>query len=139
MSYQEITLIGFLGRDPEMRYTPGGQAVANFPLAVNRRYRDGQGELVKETLWFQITAWDRLAENANQFLEKGSQIMVKGRLNADPETGAPRIWERKDGSPGASYEVTAREIIFLTGRDAGESQESSPASTPTPRNDEMPF
>ena len=65
--------------------------------------------------------------------------MVKGRLNADPETGAPRIWERKDGSPGASYEVTAREIIFLTGRDAGESQESSPASTPTPRNDEMPF
>ena len=78
MSYQEITLIGFLGRDPEMRYTPGGQAVANFPLAVNRRYRDGQGELVKETLWFQITAWDRLAENANQFLEKGQSDNGQG-------------------------------------------------------------
>jgi single-strand DNA-binding protein len=143
MSYQEITIIGHLGRDPEMRYTPGGVAVTSFPLAANRRYRDAQGELVKETIWFQVTAWERQAENANQYLQKGSQVMVKGRLNPDPDTGGPRIWERRDGSAGSSFEVTAREIIYLNGREAGESQEVNPATTPDNRaeliDEDIPF
>ena len=125
MSYHEITIIGYLGRDPEMHYTPAGVAVTSFPLAANRRYRDAQGELVKETVWFQVTAWERQGENANQYLKKGSQAMVKGRLNPDPQTGGPRIWDRRDGSPGASYEVTAREIIYLSGRDPNNVQEST--------------
>ena len=126
MSYQEITIVGYLGRDPEMRFTPGGAAVTSFPLAVNRRYRSAQGEALKETTWFQVTAWERQAENANQYLHKGSQVMVKGRLNPDPETGSPRIFERRDGSPAASYEVTAREIIYLGGSQNGHGAETRP-------------
>ncbi len=143
MSYQEVTIIGYLGRAPEMRLTPSGQAVASFSLAANRRFRDGQGQLVKETTWFQVTAWERQAENASQYLQKGSQVMVRGRLNPDPESGSPRIWERRDGSPAASYEVTAREIIYLGGHDATDEQISQPGSAPTPENNlidtEIPF
>lgn len=117
MSYHEICIVGHLGKDPEMRYSPGGQAVTNFPVAANRRYRNSQGELVKETIWFQVTAWERQAENANQYLHRSSQVMVKGRLTPDPDTGSPRIWERRDGSPGTSFEVIAREIIYLSGKD----------------------
>jgi single-strand DNA-binding protein len=143
MSYQEITIIGHLGRDPEMRYTPGGVAVTNFPVAANRRYRDAQGELVKETIWFQVTAWERQAENSNQYLQKGSQVMVKGRLNPDPDTGGPRIWEKRDGSAGSSFEVTAREIIYLNGRETGETQEVNPGTTSTTKaeliDEDIPF
>ena len=130
MSYQEIIIIGHLGRDPEMHYTSAGVAVVSFPVAANRRYRDVQGELIKETIWFQVSAWERQAENANQYLERGSQVMVRGRLNPDPETGSPRIWERRDGSPAASYEVTAREIIYLDGHAAEETEEQESGATP---------
>jgi single-strand DNA-binding protein len=148
MSYQEITIVGFLGRDPEMRYTPGGSAVTSFPLAANRRHRDAQGELVKETTWFQVTAWERQAENAAQYLQKGSQVLVRGRLNPDSQTGGPRLYERRDGSAGASYEVTAREIIYLSGRESsngsvGSASAASGAATPLSPDDlvdiDIPF
>ena len=96
MSYQELTLIGHLGRDPEMSFTPDGRAVTKFPMAVNRRVRNALGEQVRETAWFQITAWERQAENANLFLQKGSQVMVKGRLTPDPETGTVLVHFKKD-------------------------------------------
>ena len=127
MSYQELTLIGHLGRDPEMSFTPGGQAVTKFPVAVNRRVRNALGEQVRETAWFQITAWERQAENANLFLQKGSQVMVKGRLTPDPGTGSPRLWQRRDGSLAASYEVTAQEIIYLSRREGTPAGESTHA------------
>ncbi len=143
MSYQEVTIIGYLGRAPEMRQTSSGQAVATFSLAANRRFRDAQGQLVKETTWFQVTAWDRQAENACQYLQKGNQVMVRGRLNPDAESGSPRIWERRDGSPAASYEVTAREIIYLGGQDASGEPSSHPGSSSSPDTDlidpEIPF
>ena len=138
MSYHEITIIGHLGCDPDMRYTPGGQAVANFALAANRRHRNPQGEMVKETIWFQVTAWERQAENAAQYLHKGSPVMVKGRLTPDPETGHPRLWERRDGSPAASYEVTAREIIYLGGRD-GVPEGESPVPSAGAIDADIPF
>jgi len=136
MSYQELTLIGHLGRDPELSFTPGGQAVTKFPLAVNRRVRNALGEQVRETVWFQISCWERQAENANLFLQKGSQVMVKGRLTPDPETGSPRLWQRRDGALAASYEVTAQEIIYLSRR------EGMPAGEPIPADGiemEIPF
>lgn len=133
MSFQEITIIGFLGRDPEMQYTTAGQAMTNFSMATNRRFRDSQGVTVKETTWFQVTVWDRQAENANIFLKKGSQVMVKGRLNPDPVSGSPRIWERKDGQPAASYEVTAREIVYLGGFNGGEAQPTRTSSAESPQ------
>lgn len=143
MSFQEITIIGFLGRDPEMQYTSAGQAMTNFSMATNRRYRDSQGVTVKETTWFQVTTWDRQAENANTYLQKGSQVMVKGRLNPDPESGSPRIWERKDGQPAASYDVIAREIVYLAGYNSEyglSSPDSSVASPQTrPIDTDIPF
>ena len=138
MSYHEIMIVGNLGRDPDLKYIPSGQAVANFPLAANRYFRNPQGETVKEIVWFQVTAWNHQAENAFKYLKKGSQVMVKGRLTPDPETGSPRLWERRDGNPAASYDVTVREIIYLNGREAG-SNDEMPAPVADKIDEDIPF
>ncbi len=119
MSYQKITIVGNLGRDPEMRYTPGGQAVTNFTVASNRQYTASSGERVKETTWFRISAWGRQAETCNQYLKTGSQVLVEGRMTPDKESGGPRVWTRQDGSAASSFEVTAERVIFLSGRGDG--------------------
>ena len=113
-SYQKIIIVGNLGGDPEMRYTPAGQAVTNFSVAVNNRYTGKDGNTVDETNWFRISAWGRQAETCNQYLKRGSQVLVEGRLTADPETGTPRVFQRNDGSYGASYEITAQSVQFLS-------------------------
>jgi single-strand DNA-binding protein len=113
MSYQRITLVGNLGRDPEMRYLPNGNPVTNFTLATNRSYTSN-GEKVKETTWFRISAWNKLAEICNQYLKVGSKVLVEGKLKPD-ENGSPRSWI-KDGVSYASYEVTASEVLFLDSR-----------------------
>ena len=108
--YQKVIIAGNLGRDPEMRYTPSGQAVTNFSVATNRQYTASDGQLVKETTWFRISAWGRLAETCNQYLRRGSKVLVEGRLNTDPQSGGPRVYTRQDGSTGASFEITADTI-----------------------------
>ena len=118
--FQQVILIGNLGRDPEMRYTPDGTPVTNFSIATNERWTDQAGEPQERTVWFRISAWNRLAEVCNQYLEKGRQVMVVGILRADPETGGPRIFERNDGSAGSSFEITARRVVFLGSRGNGE-------------------
>ena len=127
MSYQKLIVVGNLGRDPEMRYTPSGQAVTNFSVATNRQYTNSNGERIKETVWFRVSAWGRQAETVNQYLNTGSQVLVEGRLNPDRETGGPRIWNRQDGTPAASFEITAERVVFLSGRgeDGGSSGGSS--------------
>ncbi len=114
--YQTIIIVGNLGRDPEMRYTPSGQAVTSFSVATNRQYTTNNGEKVKETTWFRISAWGRLAETCSQYLHKGSKVLIEGRLTPDPATGGPRIWTGQDGAPRASYEVTAQTVRFLSTR-----------------------
>ena len=114
--YHKILIVGNLGKDPEMRYTPSGQAVTSFSVAANRQYTASDGQQVKETIWFRISAWGRQAETCNQYLHRGSRVLVEGRLNADPATGAPRIWTRQDGSPGASFKVTATTVRFLSSK-----------------------
>lgn len=116
MSFHKIVIVGNLGRDPEMRYTPGGQAVTNFSVASNRQYTSSSGERIKETVWFRISAWGRQAETSNQYLRTGSQVLIEGRITPDRESGGPRIWTRQDGTPAASYEVTAERVVFLSGR-----------------------
>lgn len=116
MSYQRITIVGNLGRDPEMRYTPSGQAVTNFSVATNRQYTTSNGEKVKETVWFRVSAWGRQAETCNQYLNTGSQVLVEGRLTPDRETGGPRVFTRNDGTTGASFEITAGRVVFLSSR-----------------------
>ena len=117
--YQKVVIVGNLGTDPEMRYTPSGQAVTNFNIATNRKWSDGQGNQQEETVWFRVSVWGKQAETCNQYLSKGRQVLVEGRLRPDPETGGPRIWAAQDGSNRASYELTALEVKFLGTRGDG--------------------
>lgn len=113
--YHTIIIAGNLGRDPEMRYTPSGQAVCNFSVATNRQYTASDGTSVKETIWFRVSTWGKTAETCNQYLRRGSKVLVEGRLNPDPKTGGPRIWQGQNG-PGASFEITANTVRFLSSR-----------------------
>lgn len=106
--YQKIIIIGNLGRDPEQRFTPDGTPVTTFSVATSRRYGEKD-----ETTWFRVTVWSKQAESCNQYLHKGSKVLVEGRLRPD-ESGNPTVFQRKDGSWGASYEVTAETVRFLT-------------------------
>jgi single-strand DNA-binding protein len=120
--YQKLIIVGRLGRDPEMRFTPTGQAVTSFSVATDRQYTDQSGKPVKETVWFRITAWGKLAETCNNYLQKGRMVLIEGRLTVDAKTGGPRTWVGQDGQPRASYEVTANTVKFLSQRsdNAGE-------------------
>jgi len=139
MSFQTIIIVGRLGRDPEMRYTPTGQAVTSFSIATDRRWTDSSGVKQKETSWFRISVWGKMAESCNQYLKKGSQVIVEGRLNVDPKTGGPRIFTRQDGTTGTSFEVTANNVRFLSSKaeTAGESTEAT--GDADVNEDEIPF
>jgi single-strand DNA-binding protein len=137
--YHTIIVVGNLGRDPEMRYTPGGQAVTNFSVATSRNYTGSDGEKVKETIWFRISAWGRTAETCNQYLRKGSKVLVEGRLVADQATGGPRVWNRQDGTPSASFEVSAQTVRFLSSRGETESEMDYDNTTASGSEDDIPF
>jgi single-strand DNA-binding protein len=135
--YHTIIIVGNLGRDPEMRYTPSGQAVTSFSVATNRQYTASDGNTVKETIWFRVSTWGKQAELCNQYLRKGSKVLVEGRLVPDPSTGGPRLWTRQDGSTAASYEVSANSVRFLSTRAETEG-ESSLSETPA-EDENIPF
>ncbi len=105
-SLAKVTLIGNVGGDPEMRYTPSGRAVTSFRMATNRRYTTSSGETREETDWFRISVWGKQAEVCNQFVTKGKQVYVEGRLHA-------RNWEGQDGQVRTSLEVVADRVLFL--------------------------
>jgi len=119
MSYTKTIVVGYLGTDPAMRYTPSGQAVTNFSVAVNRQYKNHDGETVKKTTWFRVAAWGRQAENCNNYLHKGSLVLVEGELVAD-DNGGPRVWAGQDGSPHASFELNAASVRFLSAKNGNE-------------------
>ena len=123
--YHKVTIIGNLGRDPEMRYTPDGTAVTDLSVATNRKWTNKDGTPGEETVWFRCTAWRKLAETVNQYLTKGRQVYVEGRLNPDSATGGPRTYTRSDGTPGAQYEVTVDTVRFLGGRGEGDVSDPS--------------
>lgn len=139
MSYQKIVIVGNLGRDPEMRYLQSGQAVTNFNVATNRQYTASNGERMKETTWFRVSAWGRQAETCNQYLKMGSKVLVEGRLNPDRETGSPRVYERKDGTVGSSYEITADRVVFMSSRDDQGSYQPRESGGEVVEEDEIPF
>jgi single-strand DNA-binding protein len=114
MSFHTTIIVGNLGRDPEMRYTPSGQAVTSFSVAVSEQYTDGSGEKKKRTTWFRVSAWGKQAEVCNQYLKKGSKVLVEGRLTADPATGNPKTYQKQDGTTGASFDLTATTVRFLS-------------------------
>jgi len=112
--FHTIIIVGNVGKDPEMRYTPSGQAVTSFSVATNRQYTTGGGEQVKETVWFRVTTWGKQAEVCNQYVKKGMKVLVEGRLTPDKATGGPRVWTKQDGSAGSSFEVNAAMVRFLS-------------------------
>ena len=137
--YQNLIIVGNLGRDPEMRYTPSGQAVTNFNVATNRKYTTSDGNQVEETTWFRVSSWGKTAEVCNQYLKKGSKVLVEGRLKPDPDTGSPRTFTRQDGTTGASFELTANQVRFLSTRIEDEGAYTADDSQGISEPEDIPF
>jgi single-strand DNA-binding protein len=108
--FQQITLVGNLGRDPEMRYTPSGVPVTSFSVATSKRFQGQDGQWQEKTIWFRATAWRKTAETVSQYLTKGSKVLIVGELEE------PRTWVDKDGNTQVSLEVTIQTVRFLSSR-----------------------
>lgn len=124
----KVMLIGRLGRDPEMRYTPSGRPVTTFSLATSRTWNTSEGERRTETEWFNVVAWGSLAEICKQYLIRGQQVYVEGRLQT-------RHWEDNDGNKHSAVEIVANEMIMLSERrenNQGAEFDYSPESDETP-------
>lgn len=144
-SFNKIVIVGYLGRDPEIRYTPTGMAVCNFSIATTERRKDKTGEMQDQTTWFRVTVWGKQAEVANQYLSKGRQVYVEGRLRQEEYTD-------RDGARRTALEVNATDVQFLgpRGDEAGGGpaprqsggQSSSGPDVPEPdgaRDEDIPF
>jgi single-strand DNA-binding protein len=140
MSFNKITLVGNLGKDPDFRYTPQGNPVCTISLATNERRKDKSGEFQDVTTWFRVTLWGKQAETAQKFLTKGSPIYIEGRLRIEE-------WSDRDGKNRYTLDVQATDMQFL-GR--GEGSGSAAAAPPPPASapdgggssgddDEIPF
>jgi len=126
VSLNKCMIIGNLGRDPEMRYTPSGQAVTQFTVAVNRNYKDQQGERQEETEWFRIVCWGQQAEFAAEYLRKGAKVYIEGRLQT-------RQWEGQDGQKRYTTELVANTIQNLERRQRDDAGEGGSQLPPEPR------
>ena len=137
MSLNQILLVGNVGRDPEMRYTPSGAAVTDFRLAVSYRRNRQDGDAFEETEWFTITAWNRLAETVNQYVVKGSKVFVDGRFRSRQYVGS-------DGQTRTSNEVIAFRVLFLDrpgqayGGEQGDNFQGRSSRMPAPPAEEDP-
>jgi len=150
MSFNKIIVIGNLGRDPELRYTPQGDAVCDFSIATNEKKRDKAGELQDVTTWFKITLWGRKAETASKYLTKGKSVYVEGRLQIEE-------WTDRDGNKRFTLVVQGNDMQFIGGDNRGEGSsadsssensfsrsndsEQTESSTPavSPTDDDIPF
>ena len=134
MSFNKITIVGYLGRDPELRYTPQGTALCKMSIATTERRKNSAGEMEEHTTWFRVTAWGRQAELANEYLAKGRQVYIEGRLRMEEYTD-------REGQKRYSAEVSATEIQFIGHRSeamedvasASQSQAMAPAVAPKPQ------
>ncbi|MCK5391449.1 MAG: single-stranded DNA-binding protein [Deltaproteobacteria bacterium] len=124
MAVNKVMLIGNLGRDPEIRYTTGGQAVANFTLATTEKYTNKAGEKQEDTEWHRIVAWGRLAEICGEYLTKGRMVYIEGSIKT-------RSWEDKEGNTKWTTEIVARNMQMLGGQ-GGRSESSSTPSEKVP-------
>jgi len=129
----KVILLGNLGKDPELSYLPSGQSVAKFTLATNRKFKDKNGELKDETEWHNIVAWGKLGEIAAQYLKKGRQAYVEGRIRS-------RNWEDREGKQRTTVEIVADEVVMVGARgdDAGEpASRPAAAARPTKQTDDF--
>ena len=139
MSFNKIILVGNLGRDPELRYTPQGTPVCSFSMATNERRKDKNGEMQDQTTWFKVTLWNRQAETAAQYLTKGRPVYIEGRLRVEE-------WTDRDGKPRHTLEVHATDMQFIGGgRSEGEPALERAAvaggapTEPDTADDDIPF
>jgi single-strand DNA-binding protein len=138
LTLNKVMIIGNVGTEPEMRFTPNGNPVTSFRVATNRVYTTPEGERKQETEWFTVVAWNRLAENCNQYLTKGQRVYAEGRLHT-------RSWEGQDGQQRSRSEIVANRVLFLDRQataspsgEGGEESSSSP-SEPEPVVEDAPF
>lgn len=142
-SFNKVIIVGYLGRDPEIRYTADGTPVCSFSVATTERKKDKSGEFQDVTTWFRVSVWRRQAELANQYLSKGKQVYIEGRLSANE-------YQDRDGNTRTSLDVQASDIQFLSSRSEGEAiqkeESSSRVSSPETSNatsnisdDDIPF
>jgi single-strand DNA-binding protein len=127
MSFNKVIIVGNLGRDPELRYTPQGTAVCNFSMATTEKRRDKSGEFQDVTTWFRVTLWEKRAETAAKYLQKGKAVYIEGRLKVDE-------WTDRDGKERYTLDVTATDMQFIgsaSDRDSGYSSDSSDMDMPT--------
>ena len=129
-SLNKVQIIGNLGADPEMRFTANGRALSTFNVAVNRRYQTADGERREETEWIRVVAWARLAELASQYLSKGRQVYVEGRLQT-------RQWDDQEGQRRYTTEVVAQDIQFLDRAGGAAFDDAAPGGAVEP--DDLPF
>jgi single-strand DNA-binding protein len=134
----KVILIGNLGKDPELRYTPSGTAVASFSLATSEKWKDREGNMQDKTEWHNIVVWGRQAEIAKEYLAKGRQVYIEGRIQT-------RSWDDKDGNKRYTTEIIAQRLNFLGTRDqGGASAPDMPPEAPPPgdlgaEDDDLPF
>jgi single-strand DNA-binding protein len=114
----KVILVGNLGKDPEVRYTPGGQAVANFNIATNENWTDKSGQKQERTEWHRIVVWGKQAELCGEYLSKGRQVYLEGRLQT-------REWTNKEGVKQYTTEVVANQVVFLSGGERGQGRGAS--------------
>jgi len=114
--YHRLEVIGHLGNDPEMKYLANGKPVTKMSVATTRKYTKDDGVSVDETIWFRISVFGKQAEHCNTYLRKGRLVFVEGHLQADVN-GSPKIFSRKDGTAGSSYEIIANNVKFLSSND----------------------
>ena len=150
MSFNKIIIVGNLGRDPELRYTPQGTAVCDISLATNERKRDKSGDFQDVTTWFRVTLWRNQAENASKYLKKGSPVYVEGRLSLEE-------WTDREGNTRQTLSVQASDMHFISGGPRGDeysgdtndapqfagpansSSSPGPAAAPARNDDDIPF
>ena len=135
--FQQTIVVGRIGRDAEMRYTPGGIPVTNFSVAVDQRWTDASGQAQEKVTWFRIVCWRKLAEVTAQYVKKGQRILVAGDIEAT-------AWTDRDGTPRASLELTADRVRFLGDHEAGEEgkaarEASAEGGKEEGAGDELPF
>lgn len=131
-SLNKVMIIGRLGRDPEMRYTPSGRPVTTFSVATSRSWNTSEGERRSETEWFNVVAWGSLAEICKQYLNKGQQVYVEGRLQT-------RYWDDSEGNKHSSTEIVANEMIMLGDRRDNNQHLDEEENFVSADDDEFPF
>jgi single-strand DNA-binding protein len=128
--YQELTILGIMGKDPDVRYTTDGKQSATLSVATSRNTAKGE----KETTWFRVTCWEKTAEYMGNYAQKGTKVLVRGRLVVDPQTGGPRVFTRQDGTASAAFEMVADTVKLISGyKDYNQTAQAQRQAAPVQR------